>query len=118
MVYLSSNSIIVEVKLLQYGEIIKELRKSKGITQEELGNMVGRKQNQISEWENGKIQPNPDDIFNICKALNVSVSRFYGVDDEYEPVIEVAKDKQLTPEQIIKAMELYSDILKQMGDKK
>ncbi len=92
---------------MQYGETIKKFRKEKGITQEDLGNILGKKQNQISEWESGKIRPTPDDIINICDALDVSLQKFYGFDDDYDLAIEFAKGKGITPQEIIKAIEIY-----------
>jgi transcriptional regulator with XRE-family HTH domain len=112
MLKLSRNSIFREEGcVMQYGERIKQLRKDKGITQDELGNMVGKKQNQISEWENGKVSPSPDDIVNICKAFDINLSTFYGFkEDEFDITIEYAKDKGLTPEEAIKAIEIYLKI--------
>ena len=94
-----------------YGDKIKELRKRKGLTQEQFGNMVGKKQNQVSEWESGRIKPSPDDIIIICKALNINLSDFYGFkENEYNIAIEYAKDKGISPEEAIKAIEIYLKI--------
>lgn len=88
------------------------------ITQEELGKMVGKKQNQISEWENGIIEPSPNDIYNICKALNIDINKFYGIENEFTPAIDYAKEKNLTPEETIKAIEIFATLQRQIGDKK
>jgi len=92
---------------MQYGDKIKAFRKERKITQDELGSMVGKKQNQISEWENGHIEPTPEDIINICKALDISVMKFFDIEDEFNPAVDFAKSKGLSPEEIIKAIEIY-----------
>jgi transcriptional regulator with XRE-family HTH domain len=92
---------------MHYGEKIKTFRKEKNLTQEELGSMVGKKQNQISEWENGSIKPTPEDIINICKVLDISITNFFGIEDEFNPAVDFAKSKGLSPEEIIKAVEIY-----------
>jgi transcriptional regulator with XRE-family HTH domain len=103
------NSILrkVEVLAMQYGKVIRRLRKEKGVTQAQLGLMIGKKQNQISEWESERIKPSPEDIVDLCKAFNVNISKFYGIESEYEIVVDVAKGKGLSPEEAIKAIELY-----------
>jgi transcriptional regulator with XRE-family HTH domain len=90
---------------MQYGEKIKTFRKERGVTQEELGSMVGKKQNQISEWETDDITPTPEDILNLCKALNITPNKFYGITDDI--VADYVKDKGLSTEEAIKAIEIY-----------
>lgn len=41
------------------GILIKELRKEKGLSQEELGYMIGTEGNLISRWERGTSNPSP-----------------------------------------------------------
>ncbi|MCI9075887.1 MAG: helix-turn-helix transcriptional regulator, partial [Dorea sp.] len=42
---------------LPVGKIIQELRKAKGITQEELAEVLGVSSAAISKWENGQMYP-------------------------------------------------------------
>ncbi len=53
------------------GQFLKELRKEKGMTQEELGKAIGVTNKTISKWENGNYMP-PIDVF-------VMLSELYGV---------------------------------------
>lgn len=57
------------------GEKIYDLRKRKGLSQEELGEAVGVSRQTISKWEMGKTIPDTENI--------VVLSRFFGVDVSY-----------------------------------
>jgi transcriptional regulator with XRE-family HTH domain len=93
---------------MQYGEIIKMFRKNKGLTQEELGNLIGRKQNQISEWESGKVNPTHEDISKLCNVFGINILlKFYNIEDEHYLAIEHARNKGMTPDEIIKAIEIF-----------
>lgn len=58
------------------GEILKQLRIQKGLTQEELGNLVGLKKAAINKYESGKVEnikrstiQKFSDIFNVSPAI-------------------------------------------------
>lgn len=59
---------------------LKELRKSKNMTMEELANKVGVQKSSISLYENGKINPSLEVIKNIANIFNVSIN--YLLDDD------------------------------------
>ena len=40
---------------MNIGSMIKEARLSKGLTQEELGNLVGVQKSAVAKWENGRV---------------------------------------------------------------
>ena len=52
-----------DIQDLKIGEIIAELRKSKGVTQEKLGDAVGVSAAAVSKWESGQSYP---DILLLC----------------------------------------------------
>ena len=51
---------------------LEELRKQRGLKQEDLAKMIGVYQKDISRWENGERLPSLEIFAEICKALNVS----------------------------------------------
>lgn len=54
---------------------IKSLRKSKGLTQSQLGKLINKSSQVISNWERGYTSSiNQDDIKNLANALSVSAS--------------------------------------------
>lgn len=55
------------------GGMIAEIRKSKGLTQEELSKMAGLDRTNIAKIENGKYSVGVDVIGKICKALDVKI---------------------------------------------
>ncbi len=56
---------------------IKKKRKEKRLTQGQLAEMVGVKDNTISTWESGRV-PEAIYLYKICKALDVSISDLFG----------------------------------------
>lgn len=59
------------------GEQIKKFRLKKGITQEELGNIVGVTTQAVSKWERGGV-PDAEIIPNIADALGVTTDTLFG----------------------------------------
>ncbi|AFY39359.1 hypothetical protein Lepto7376_3122 [[Leptolyngbya] sp. PCC 7376] len=39
------------------GKVIKDIRRCLGLTQKQFGKVVGRRQEQISRWENSTVKP-------------------------------------------------------------
>ena len=62
-----------ELKLELLGEAIKQARKEKNLTQEELGKLVGVKKAQISKIENSVTNARFETILKVFRALNVKV---------------------------------------------
>lgn len=52
---------------------LKVLRKAKGLTQEELGNKLGKTKTAVASWENGTSLPPIDVVFEMCKIYGVSM---------------------------------------------
>lgn len=53
---------------------IKELRKKRGITQEELSALIGVHENTIRLWEKGTREPRSSDIAKLCEVLGCTES--------------------------------------------
>ncbi len=62
-----------ELKLELLGEAIKNARKERNLTQEELGKLVGVKKAQISKIENSFTNARFETILKVFKALNVKI---------------------------------------------
>ena len=56
---------------------IKKKRKEKRLTQGQLAEMVGVKDNTVSTWESGRV-PEAIYLYKICKALDISISDLFG----------------------------------------
>ncbi len=63
-----------ELRLDLLGEAIKQARKERNLTQEELGKLVGVKKAQISKLENSLTDARFETIMKVFKALNAKVN--------------------------------------------
>ena len=69
------------------GEKIKRLRKERGMTQEELGNLIGVQKAAINKYETGiVVNLKREVIANLAKALDVNPVWLMDEDDEWPPV--------------------------------
>jgi len=59
----------LRIKLIQFGQLIKEVRKEKSLTQSELGILIGVTKSQISKLENGTSNMTIGTIFKIFEAM-------------------------------------------------
>ena len=65
---------------------IRILRREKKISQRDLGGMLGRTRNSVSQWELGKQVPGVVDIGHMCHIFRVSSDYLLGLsDDRQEP---------------------------------
>jgi DNA-binding XRE family transcriptional regulator len=63
-----------ELRLDLLGEAIKQARKERNLTQEQLGELVGVKKAQISKIENSLTDARFETIIKVFKALNAKVN--------------------------------------------
>lgn len=64
---------------------IRDLRREKDITADELGNAVGVSRFSVSNWETGRNQPNNDILMKLCSYFNVSLDYLMGRTDVKQP---------------------------------
>ena len=64
------------------GERITELRKKKGISQEELGDILSTSRQAISKWERGEADPDISRLKDLAVYFNVSIDYLLGYDIE------------------------------------
>ncbi len=61
--------------------IIRELRKQKGLSQNELASLCNVHQTAVSQWENGRTSPDNDSLRILAGVLGVSVGALIGGED-------------------------------------
>lgn len=73
---------------------IKELRKRKGLTQEQLAELIDMEQNSISVIESGRNFPTLGTLEKIAQILEVNLSDFFNYDyiDDIETIKASTKD--------------------------
>ena len=63
-----------------FPERLKQLRQKKGLTQQEIAELLGVKRNTYSDWENGKTEPNFEMILKLADLFEVSLDWLFGRD--------------------------------------
>lgn len=63
-----------------FGKRLREVRKSKKLTQKELADILGIKRNTYSDWENGKTEPSFEILVKLPDLLEVSLDWLFGRD--------------------------------------
>jgi transcriptional regulator with XRE-family HTH domain len=66
---------------VSYGEMIRRCRREKGLSQEELGSLVSVGKNAVGAWEAGRSRPDVASVPIICKALDLSMEEFFGLEE-------------------------------------
>lgn len=86
---------LVEVKemdLTKTGKFIAELRKEKGLTQEQLGEKVGVTNKTVSRWETGQYLPPADVLLMMSELFAVSINELLSgkrlLQEEYKKAAE------------------------------
>lgn len=87
------------------GDYIKSLRKSKGLTQEELGNMIGVKKAAVQKWESGMVQNlKRNTIKQLSDIFEVSPASFIDNDDSIE------SNATILPQEKIRMIPVYESV--------
>ena len=71
----------------KFGQRVKELRKSKGYTQEKVAELIGIEPPNISKLEKGTHFPLPENIEKLAKALNVNIKDLFDFEHYDDEII-------------------------------
>lgn len=83
-------------------EKIRDLRKKKGWTQEEFGDMLGINKVTVSGYENGKRQPTPEMLSRMADLFGVSIDTLLGREESQQKFgREIVIKPKLVPEEEI-----------------
>lgn len=78
-----------------FNEILKNLRKTNGLTQKELGEHVGLSKAVVSKYENGMGYPTFDTLIRIAKYFGVTTDYLLGVEKEKTIDVSSLTDGQI-----------------------
>ena len=73
---------------LETANRLVELRKRRGLSQEELAEALGISRQAISKWERGESGPDVDNAILLGRLYGVSLDELFGVKPEYEEELE------------------------------
>ena len=79
---------------MEFHEKLQELRKQKGLTQEELGEALYVSRTAISKWESGRGYPNIDSLKAISKYFALSLDELLSSDEILTIAEEDSKQKE------------------------
>lgn len=57
-------------------DLLRELRKQKGLTQDQMAKAIGARQAFVSKYETGERRLDFLDLVTICEVLNISIVKF------------------------------------------
>ena len=77
---------------MEFNEKIQELRKSRGLTQEELAEALFVSRTAISKWESGRGYPNIDSLKQISNYFSISIDELLSG----EKLITIAENENRT----------------------
>ncbi len=66
-----------------FSQTLKELRQERNLTQKELAYDLNYTQSNISEWENGTVEPKATALTAISTYFGVSIDYLLGLENEY-----------------------------------
>jgi transcriptional regulator with XRE-family HTH domain len=70
---------------VRIGDILKQLREARDMTQEDLAGLIGKTAGAIGQLERGMIYPNYDTLAKIIDAFDVDANLFFFKDASSQP---------------------------------
>jgi transcriptional regulator with XRE-family HTH domain len=81
---------------MNMGEIIKHLRETKDLSQEELGKLVGVNRAAVSKWEKGRVENlKITTIKNLCSVFNCTPCELMGWEEEFNKQCQLSNEVNL-----------------------
>lgn len=77
------------------GNNILKLRKQQGLSQEKLGEAIGVTRQTISTWETEQTAPNPEQLLQLSKNLDISIDKLLDNEREDELYRKVSNTEEL-----------------------
>ncbi|WP_414150342.1 helix-turn-helix domain-containing protein [Acetobacterium carbinolicum] len=77
---------------MKFGDRLKSIRLKNDMTQEEIGNLLNKSKNNISQYETGKREPDLETLKIISNYFKVSLDYLLGNTDDPIPVRDVDQD--------------------------
>ena len=103
--------------MVVFSKRLKELRKAAGLTQQQLGNMVGVTKVSVCCYENGTRTPTLDTLIDLADSLNTSLVYLLGADSlavnesNKEMKVNMAKDEIELIKELRRHIKLYERLL-------
>ncbi len=79
-----------------FGEILKDLRKRAGLTQEQLGEQIGKSKSVVSFYELRERSPSPAILVKLASVFHVSTDYLPGVDPSRRLDVSELSEEDIT----------------------
>ena len=105
---------------MKFGDNLKNLRKSKKLSQEVLAEKVGVSRQSVSKWETGEAYPEMNNILILCKIFHCNINELVNdslmdvnsLDEEIKmSVVKFKEEKQRTVKGLSKAIYIVARII-------
>ena len=99
-----------------YGDLIREYRKRRNLSQKELGEILHVTKNAVGAWESGRSHPDLADIPTLCRELEMPIEVFFGMPESPVPDQVTEKYSRLNEYHrtiVMRQMETLYDLQKQ-----
>lgn len=80
----------------EIANIIKSMRLESGLTQKEMADQVGKKQQTIASWETGQSQPDANTLFTLCAICGTTVDAAFGFKQKNSPASDESKAGEMS----------------------
>ncbi len=106
-------------QILLVGQKIRQIRKSRHLTQADLASRIGVTQSDLSRMENGEYKVGLDTLFKILQVFEVSMSNFFEEPEVAAPAPENApfEDWAALPEESRREVREFIAFKKMQADK-
>ncbi len=96
-----------------FNDRLRLLRLNNGLTQQELGKIVGKSKNNISQYERNARQADDDTKKELAKFFNVSMDYLMGITDNSMPVSKLYDNKEVDEEldMFVEKLQVADDLL-------
>lgn len=62
----------------EIGQVLKAAREAKKMTQKQVAEVLGRRQQIVGHWETGYAQPDANTLFELCDIYGISIDDAFG----------------------------------------
>lgn len=75
----------------EIGQILKSARESVGLTQKQVAERLGRRQQIVGHWETGYSQPDANTLFELCDMYGISIDDAFGKKKEQIDILYISR---------------------------
>ena len=80
--FIKGCDLMAEFNKKEFGEKLKRFRKDKGLSQENLAKAIGKNATTIGRFESGKLIPNAEQIFLLCRELEIGENDLFNTSNK------------------------------------